>query len=124
MLEQGAGSIVNVSSVFGQVASSPVPDAGYVASKHAVNGLTRELGVQWAKQGVRVNAIAPGWFASEMTDAMLEDERSRRWLERNCPMGRIGRPDELDGVLLFLASDASAYCTGQIIAVDGGWTAR
>jgi hypothetical protein len=124
MLEQGAGSIVNVSSVFGQVASTPVPDAGYVASKHAVNGLTRELGVQWARQGVRVNAIAPGWFASEMTDAMLEDERSRRWLERNCPMGRIGRPDELDGVLLFLASDASAYCTGQIIAVDGGWTAR
>jgi hypothetical protein len=124
MLAQGAGSIVNVSSVFGQVASSPVPDAGYVASKHAVNGLTRELGVQWAKQGVRVNAIAPGWFASEMTDAMLKDERSRRWVERNCPMGRIGRPDELDGVLLFLASDASAYCTGQIIAADGGWTAR
>jgi hypothetical protein len=124
MLARGAGSIVNVSSVFGQVASSPVPDAGYVASKHAVNGLTRELGVQWAKHGVRVNAIAPGWFASEMTDAMLEDERARRWLERNCPMGRIGRPDELDGVLLFLASDASAYCTGQIIAVDGGWTAR
>jgi NAD(P)-dependent dehydrogenase (short-subunit alcohol dehydrogenase family) len=124
MLERGAGSIVNVSSMFGQVASSPLPDAGYVASKHAVNGLTRELGVQWASQGVRVNAIAPGWFASEMTGPMLEDERLSRWLDRNCPMGRIGRPDELDGVLLFLASDASTYCTGQIIAIDGGWTAR
>jgi NAD(P)-dependent dehydrogenase (short-subunit alcohol dehydrogenase family) len=124
MLERGAGSIVNVSSMFGQVASSPLPDAGYVASKHAVNGLTRELGVQWASQGVRVNAIAPGWFASEMTGPMLEDERLRRWMDRNCPMGRIGRSDELDGVLLFLASDASTYCTGQIIAIDGGWTAR
>jgi NAD(P)-dependent dehydrogenase (short-subunit alcohol dehydrogenase family) len=124
MLERGAGSIVNVSSMFGQVASSPLPDAGYVASKHAVNGLTRELGVQWANQGVRVNAIAPGWFASEMTGPMLEDERLSHWMNRNCPMGRIGRPDELDGVLLFLASDASTYCTGQIIAIDGGWTAR
>jgi NAD(P)-dependent dehydrogenase (short-subunit alcohol dehydrogenase family) len=124
MLEQGGGSIINVSSIFGQVASSPLPEPGYVASKHAVNGLTRELAVHWAKQGVRVNAIAPGWFPSEMTGAMLEDERSRRWMDRNCPMGRIGRPDELDGVLLFLASDASTYCTGQIIAVDGGWTAR
>jgi hypothetical protein len=124
MLERGSGSIVNVSSMFGQVASSPIPDAGYVASKHAVNGLTRELGVRWARHGVRVNAIAPGWFASEMTARMLADEPTKRWLDRNCPMGRIGRPDELDGVLLFLAGDASTYCTGQIIAVDGGWTAR
>jgi NAD(P)-dependent dehydrogenase (short-subunit alcohol dehydrogenase family) len=124
MLERGSGSIINVSSIFGQVASSPLSEPGYVASKHAVNGLTRELAVHWAKQGVRVNAIAPGWFPSEMTGAMLEDERSRRWMDRNCPMGRVGRPDELDGVLLFLASDASSYCTGQIISVDGGWTAR
>jgi NAD(P)-dependent dehydrogenase (short-subunit alcohol dehydrogenase family) len=124
MLERGGGSIINVSSIFGQVASSPISEPSYVASKHAVNGLTRELAVHWAKQHVRVNAIAPGWFPSEMTGAMLEDERSRRWLDRNCPMGRIGRPDELDGVLLFLAGDASSYCTGQIIAVDGGWTAR
>jgi NAD(P)-dependent dehydrogenase (short-subunit alcohol dehydrogenase family) len=124
MLERGTGSIVNISSMFGQVASSPVPDAGYVASKHAVNGLTRELGVRWAKHGVRVNAIAPGWFASEMTAQILDDEATNRWLQRTCPMGRIGRPDELDGVLLFLASDASTYCTGQVIAIDGGWTAR
>jgi hypothetical protein len=124
MLERRAGSVVNVSSMFGQVASSPLPDSGYVASKHAVNGLTRELGVRWAREGVRVNAIAPGWFASEMTGSMLEDGRWQRWMERNCPMGRIGSPHELDGVLLFLAGDASTYCTGQIIAVDGGWTAR
>jgi len=124
MREQGAGSVVNVSSMFGSVASAPVPDAGYVASKSAVNGLTRELAAQWAADGVRVNAIAPGWFPSELTAELLDDERSRRWLERQCPMGRPGRIDELDGVLLFLASDASSYCTGQVITVDGGWTIR
>jgi len=124
MLAQGRGSIINVSSMFGQVASSPIFEPAYVASKHAVNGITRELAVHWAKQGVRVNAIAPGWFPSEMTAEMINDERSQRWMDRNCPMGRIGRHDELDGVLLFLAGDTSSYCTGQIIAVDGGWTAR
>jgi NAD(P)-dependent dehydrogenase (short-subunit alcohol dehydrogenase family) len=124
MRRQGSGSVINVGSMFGQVASMPVPDAGYVASKAAVNGLTRELANQWAADGVRVNAIAPGWFPTDINDELLEDERSRRWLERQCPMGRLGREDELDGVLLFLATDASSYCTGQVIAVDGGWTIR
>jgi NAD(P)-dependent dehydrogenase (short-subunit alcohol dehydrogenase family) len=124
MLERGSGSIINISSMFGLVASMPVPEAPYVASKSAVNGLTRELANQWASRGVRVNAIAPGWFATEMNTGLLEDERSRRWLERQCPMGRPGELHELDGVLLFLASDASTYCTGQVIAVDGGWTIR
>jgi len=124
MREQRAGSVVNISSMFSLVASSPVPEAGYVASKSAVNGLTRELAVQWARDGVRVNAIAPGWFPSEMTSELLEDERAARWLERQCPMGRPGLIHELDGVLLFLASDASSYCTGQVIAIDGGWTIR
>jgi NAD(P)-dependent dehydrogenase (short-subunit alcohol dehydrogenase family) len=124
MVERGAGSVINVSSMFGLVAATPVADAPYVASKSAVNGLTRELANQWAPHGVRVNAIAPGWFATEMNSELLEDERSLRWLERQCPMGRPGREDELDGILLFLASDASSYCTGQVIAIDGGWTIR
>jgi len=124
MIARGAGSVINVSSMFGLVASTPVPDAPYVASKSALNGLTRELANQWAPHGVRVNAIAPGWFATEMNAELLEDERSLRWLQRQCPMGRPGRVDELDGVLIFLASDASSYCTGQVIAVDGGWTIR
>jgi NAD(P)-dependent dehydrogenase (short-subunit alcohol dehydrogenase family) len=124
MRRQGSGSVINVGSMFGQVASMPVPDAGYVASKSAVNGLTRELANQWAGDGIRVNAIAPGWFPTDMNDELFQDERSRRWLERQCPMGRTGREHELDGVLLFLASDASSYCTGQVIAVDGGWTIR
>ena len=124
MRERGSGAVVNVSSMLGSVASTPVPDAGYVASKSAVNGLTRELAHQWAADGIRVNAIAPGWFQTEMNDALFADERTTRWLERTCPMGRAGRIDELDGVLLFLASDASSYCTGQVITVDGGWTIR
>jgi NAD(P)-dependent dehydrogenase (short-subunit alcohol dehydrogenase family) len=124
MRAQGSGSVINISSMFSLVAAGPGPEAGYVASKSALNGLTRELASQWAGHGIRVNAVAPGWFPSEMTAALLEDERGRKWLERQCPMGRPGRIDELDGVLLFLASDASSYCTGQVITIDGGWTIR
>ena len=124
MRERASGSVINVSSMFSFVASAPVHDAGYVTSKSAVNGLTRELAAQWARDGVRVNAIAPGFFPSEMTAELIENERSQRWFERQCPMGRPGRIDELDGVLLFLASDASSYCTGQVITIDGGWTIR
>jgi NAD(P)-dependent dehydrogenase (short-subunit alcohol dehydrogenase family) len=124
MRAQGSGSVINVSSMFSFIASAPVPDAGYVASKAAVNGLTRELASQWGPDGVRVNAIAPGWFPSELTAELLADDSTKRWFARNCPLGRPGRVDELDGVLLFLASDASTYCTGQVIVVDGGWTIR
>jgi NAD(P)-dependent dehydrogenase (short-subunit alcohol dehydrogenase family) len=123
MRARGSGSVINISSMFSFVAATPVPEAGYVASKSALNGLTRELALQWAPD-VRVNAIAPGWFPSEMTESLLAHEQSRKWLERQCPMGRPGRIDELDGVLLFLASDASSYCTGQVITIDGGWTIR
>lgn len=80
--------------------------------------------MQLASSAVRVNAIAPGYFASEMTGELLTDERSAGFLRRNIPMGRFGAPGELDGALLFLASDASTYCTGQTLVVDGGWTAR
>jgi NAD(P)-dependent dehydrogenase (short-subunit alcohol dehydrogenase family) len=124
MRAAGSGSLVNISSMFSFIASTPVPEAGYVASKSAVNGLTRELASQWAPDGVRVNAIAPGWFPTEMNAALFEDEQTKRWFRRQCPMGRPGRIEELDGVLLFLATDASSYCTGQVITVDGGWTIR
>jgi hypothetical protein len=124
MLAAGRGSIVNISSIHGLVASSPNRQAGYVASKFGVVGLTQELGCQWAAQGVRVNAIAPGYFASELSSPMLDDESGLRWVVRNTPMRRAGDPHELDGALLFLAGDASTYVTGQTLAVDGGWTAR
>lgn len=124
MLERGRGSIVNVASVHGLVASSPNRQAGYVASKSGLVGLTRELACQWASGGVRVNALAPGYFATDLTAAMIDADSGRSWIERNTPMRRVGAEDELDGALLFLSSDASSYVTGQTLAVDGGWTAR
>jgi NAD(P)-dependent dehydrogenase (short-subunit alcohol dehydrogenase family) len=124
MLTQGQGSVINIASIMGLVASSPIKEASYCASKGALVNLTRELAVQWAGRGVRVNCIAPGWFPSELTARMLEDDKSMRWLERNTPMPRVGRPGELDGALLLLAGPAGSFITGQTITVDGGWTAR
>ena len=125
MIDQGSGSIINIASVLGLVAAAPIKQAAYCASKGAVVNLTRELGGQWGRKGVRVNAIAPGWFMSEMTrDEMFGDESSMAFVRRNTPMGRPGEEHELDGALLFLASHASTFVTGQILAVDGGWTAR
>jgi NAD(P)-dependent dehydrogenase (short-subunit alcohol dehydrogenase family) len=109
--------------VLGLVGNGRIKQASYAASKGGVVNLTRELAAQWARRGVRVNAIAPGWFHTEINDAMFHDERSTSFMERNAPMGRTGREDELDGALLLLASDASTFITGQTIAVDGGWTA-
>ena len=125
MLAKRSGSIVNIASILGMVAASPMKDATYCASKGAVVNLTRQLGCEWGRQGVRVNAIAPGWFPSEMTQAeMFDDDSGAQFVARNTPMGRAGQPEELDGALLFLASSASSYVTGQILAVDGGWIAR
>jgi NAD(P)-dependent dehydrogenase (short-subunit alcohol dehydrogenase family) len=118
------GAIVNVASVWGVVGVGQIPEAGYAASKGGLVNMTRELGAQWARRGVRVNCLAPGWFRSEMTDGlMFGDERSERWLRQRSPMGRGGEEHELDGALLFLASDASSFVTGQVLIVDGGWTA-
>lgn len=125
LLKDGGGSIINVSSILGLVAASPIKQASYCASKGAITNLTRELGCQWGIEGVRVNAIAPGWFPTEMTsEGLLDDQSSRRFVERNTPIGRPGLEHELDGALLFLASDASSYVTGTTVVVDGGWTAR
>jgi len=124
MLERRRGSIVNVASMLGLVAAAPIKQASYCASKGAVVNLTRELGAQWGRKGVRVNALCPGWFPSEMTGEMLEDDSAMAYVERNCPMARFGEAHELDGALLFLAGDASSYVTGQALVVDGGWTAR
>ena len=124
MIDQGHGSIVNIASMLGLVASAPIKQASYTASKGAVVNLTRELGAEWGRKGVRVNAIAPGYFPSDMTSDMWGDDQTMSYIRRNAPMGRGGEAHELDGILLFLAGDASTYVTGQTIAVDGGWTAR
>ncbi|MFJ6569526.1 SDR family NAD(P)-dependent oxidoreductase [Streptomyces sp. NPDC091292] len=120
----GGRSIVNVSSILGLVSAAPLGGASYAASKAGLIGLTRELAGQWGQDGTRVNALAPGWFRTEMTADLFGDERSARWVERNTLLRRGGHGHELDGALLFLASDASSYCTGQVLTVDGGWTAR
>jgi NAD(P)-dependent dehydrogenase (short-subunit alcohol dehydrogenase family) len=124
MVDTGGGSIVNVASIWGLVGVGQIPEAGYAASKGGVVNLTRELAAQWARRGVRVNALAPGWFHTEMTDGtMFGSEAAERWMRSRTPMGRGGEPHELDGALLFLASDASTFVTGAVISVDGGWTA-
>lgn len=124
MVAQGSGSIVNVASVLGLVGSTPIKQVNYVASKHAVIGITKELGLQWARKGVRVNSLCPGWFLTEMTSGMESDEGAKRLITQNSPIPRMGYEHELDGAVLFMASDASTFMTGQEVVVDGGWTAR
>jgi NAD(P)-dependent dehydrogenase (short-subunit alcohol dehydrogenase family) len=123
MIAQGAGVVVNVASVAGLVGTDPVVlDAvGYAASKGALIAMTRDLAVKWAPHGIRVNAIAPGFFRTRMSEAIIDQHASH--VEASTPMGRIGRDDELKGVAVFLASDASAFITGQVVVVDGGMTA-
>lgn len=122
MLPKGKGSVVNLAAGLGFVGSGRIPQAGYAASKGGVVNLTRELAAQWAPHGVRVNAIAPGWFRTEMTQAMWT-ESGHRFVERTVPLRRPGEEHELDGALLFLASDASSYMTGHTVVVDGGFIA-
>lgn len=124
MVAQKSGSIVNIASVLGHTGSSPIKQANYCASKGAVVNLTRELALQWGRKGVRVNALCPGWFPSEMTAGMDTDEGSIKFVAANCPMSRMGNTEELDGALLLLASRAGSYMTGQSVIVDGGWLAR
>ena len=123
MLADGrGGSIINITSIAGL---GGVPDfpVAYHTSKAAVINLTRSLGASWADRGVRVNAIAPGWFITEINDAVLAHPDFRKWAESGAAMNRLGDARELVGALLFLASDASTYVTAQTIAVDGGTTA-
>lgn len=121
MLKQKSGSIINIASIAGITSSANGPFyAGYVASKAGLIGLTRELAASWGRQGIRVNAIAPGFFHSRLADAVIDIyERS---IQENNVIPRIGCEGELKGVTVFLASDASSYITGQTIAVDGGMT--
>ena len=124
MVERGSGSIVNVASMLGHVGSAPIKQANYCASKGAVVNLTRELALQLGRKGIRVNALCPGYFPSEMTAPMLGDEGSARYVATYAAIPRMGEEHELDGALLLLASPASTYITGTSILVDGGHTAR
>jgi len=122
MLEQRHGRIINVASMLSFQGGILVP--AYTASKHAVAGLTKALANEWASRGVTVNAVAPGYVATDNTKAIRDDaERSAAILER-IPAGRWGIPQDLQGVFVFLASEAASYVTGAVVPVDGGWLVR
>jgi 2-deoxy-D-gluconate 3-dehydrogenase len=122
MRERGGGCIINVASISGLLGWDNRP--AYAASKGGLVNLTRALAVEWAPLGIRVNAIAPALMVTEMTRPLFEgrSDLKDRLLARTL-MHRPGQPEELDGALLYLASDASSFVTGQTLAVDGGWTA-
>jgi|SRR5581483_11704996 len=117
------GSIVNIASILGRRGSNVATQTGYSASKGGIDAMTRSLAAQWARRGIRVNALAPGWFATEMTAEMFADEQASAWVAGRTPLGRRGNDGELDGPLLLLASDAGSFITGQTLIVDGGWCA-
>jgi NAD(P)-dependent dehydrogenase (short-subunit alcohol dehydrogenase family) len=124
MIDAGRpGSVINIGSVLGHGGGGRLKVPGYAAAKGGLHNLTRELASQWARRDVRVNAIAPGWFETEMNTDMFGTDGGMSYIVDNTPMGRPGLEGELDGALLFLASSASTYVTGQILYVDGGWTA-
>lgn len=123
MIERGSGSIVNIASVAGIHGAPPeiVNTVVYHATKGGVISFTRDLAWKWAAHGIRVNAIAPGWFPSDMANFVLENAGEE--LVRRVPLGRFGGPEDLKGPVVFLASDASAYVTGHTLVVDGGQSA-
>ena len=125
MRANGGGSIVNVASVMGLRSIGQIPDAAYVASKAGIIGLTRELASQWGRYGIRVNAVAPGFFASEMTAELGDDpEAFPQFLLERTPLGRGGRAGELDAAVLFLLGPGGSFVTGHVLSVDGGMAVR
>ena len=122
MLERGAGKIVNLASLLSFQGGFTVP--AYAASKGAVAQVTKALCNEWAGQGVNVNAVAPGYMATDMNSALLADPDRLAQLSVRIPAGRWGNPEDIGNVVVFLASDAAAYVHGQVLAVDGGWLAR
>ena len=123
MLKQGKGSIVNTASMSGMIVNTPQNQCAYNASKGGLIMLTKSMATEWADRGVRVNAICPGYMRTEMSEDRYQrkDPAIERWFSMT-PMGRSGVPDELKGVAVYLASDASSFVTGATILVDGGYT--
>ncbi len=121
LARSGGGSIVNVSSQMGSVGYPG--RAAYCASKHAVNGLTKALAVEWAPHGIRVNAVAPTFIRTPLTEPMLAEDEFQADVLRRLPIGRIGEVDDVTGAVVFLASPAAGLITGEVLHIDGGWTA-
>jgi NAD(P)-dependent dehydrogenase (short-subunit alcohol dehydrogenase family) len=117
------GRIINMASIYGLMASSIYRLSAYTATKAALANLTRQLAVEWADYGILVNAIAPGWIPTEATEGGIAKMENRTRMESAIPIGRLGRPEEIRGAIIYLASEASSYVTGTILSVDGGYAA-
>jgi NAD(P)-dependent dehydrogenase (short-subunit alcohol dehydrogenase family) len=122
MLKAGGGAIVNNSSIAGLVGFAMAPV--YVASKHAVNGLTKSVALEYAKQNVRINAVAPGPIETRMYLDFAKTPEVRQMLESAVPSGRVGQPEDIASTVIWLCSDSASFVTGQIFPVDGGYTAQ
>ncbi|WP_312197743.1 2-dehydro-3-deoxy-D-gluconate 5-dehydrogenase KduD [Anaerospora hongkongensis] len=122
MMKQRKGKIINIASLLSFQGGILVPS--YTAAKSGVAGLTKALANEWAEHGINVNAIAPGYMATEMTDALQQDADRAGSILARIPQGRWGTPEDMQGTAVFLASDAASYLQGQVIAVDGGWLGR
>jgi gluconate 5-dehydrogenase len=121
MIARGSGKIINICSVMSNLARPSI--APYAASKAAVANLTRGMATDWAKHGLNVNGIAPGYILTELNEALIKNAEFNAWVEQRTPMGRWGQPSELGGAAVFLASDASTFVNGHILYVDGAFTA-
>lgn len=122
MLRRGKGAVVNIGSMSGIIVNKPQPQSFYNASKAAVHQLTKSLAAEWGARGVRVNAVAPTYIATPLTEFGMQNKRMMDvWVEMT-PMGRVGQPDEIASVVLFLASDAASLLTGSIVVADAGYT--
>jgi NAD(P)-dependent dehydrogenase (short-subunit alcohol dehydrogenase family) len=124
MRDAGAGCIINISSITASVGIGRFPQASYAATKGGLEALTREWAAQWSRHGIRVNTLAPGVIETEFTATWIQEPAVQDWIVGNTLIPRHGKPEDLDGALLLLASDAGRYITGQRLVVDGGWTAH
>jgi NAD(P)-dependent dehydrogenase (short-subunit alcohol dehydrogenase family) len=121
MVERGYGRVINITSILGAIA---LADQGpYATSKGGISQLSKVMAIEWAPHNVTVNCIGPTYFETEMTRPLYQDPARKSFIESRTPMGRWGQPDELAGAVIFLASDAAGYVTGQTLFVDGGWLA-
>jgi len=118
MIAQRFGRIINIGSIFGELGTQGF--AAYAAAKSGVHALTRSLACEWARHGVTVNCISPGYISTHLTRGVLEDPKTRERIVSRIPLGRVGEPEEIGPLAVYLASDGSAFMTGQVIFLDGG----